>query len=179
MDARRGDAERKYQQHRGAIYPKVAAQVRKLHERGDATAINHRALVRWRETWVPLHGTREVGDWDWEALQKEYARKAKRLDVAIWAGDDLCGLVVGAATSTAVTLWYIEGWVASHPLQGYVIDIADIAATALALQIGLTKVRIMNPVPDRLEDYEALDYRVVKGCSPMVMEKGVPNNVEG
>lgn len=173
---RRGDAEARYGLVRRGIYAILERQLRPIVPGIQVTGITGAALRRWRETWVATHDAdpRETGDWDWEALRQEFA-DARRFDVALWDGETLCGLILGKVSNgrNHVSIYYIESYKGDHSLRGRMLEIADIAGTAFAIEIRARRVRIVNPATGLVKDYIELGYVEVPGCVPPCMEKGV------
>lgn len=173
MEMNRGNAEHRYGRYRTKVYGVLSGELEPLG--GRASPINYRAIERWRETWLPLSDPEdERPDWDWEALRNRYSGP-KRLDVALWAGDDLCGMILGHVSNgrNHVSLEYIASWRARHPLRGRILQLADIAGTVFAHQIGGRAVRVVEPADGLIERYSTLGYRPIPGCVPICLEKGV------
>lgn len=176
MDNRRGNAEYLYGGHRTKVRARLTSFMHPIDPLAYASPINHLAIEAWKQTWKPLHGgPRPCGDWDWCALQSQYAREPKRLDIAIWSEVTLCALIIGKLSNgrKRVNLEFIESYAGDHPLKGYILDLADIAGTAFAYEIDISRVAIVQPAQGLIGAYEAMGYRVVEKTAPPCMEKGV------
>ena len=78
---------------------------------GDIDAL---ALQTWTHTWTGVHPS-GAGKWNWEARVDQLPRRPAVLPMAIWHGQDLCGLAVGQASRKratgvrhTVTLTFVE-----------------------------------------------------------------------
>jgi hypothetical protein len=188
MDPNRGDAERRYRTYRSGVHRELESVLQLRVPTASVTGINFHALRAWKQQWLPTHvKPRQGGQWNWEELRASYQNEPKRLEVAIWAGDQLCGLILGRMSTgrNFVSIEYVEGYDGEHPFGGKILGYADIAGIAFADQVSgrveqepgnwaARKVRIVNPAEGLVEKYRELGYEIVPGSVPTCMEKGVP-----
>ncbi|MBX3223602.1 MAG: hypothetical protein KF795_24030, partial [Labilithrix sp.] len=86
--------------------------------------------------------------WDWERYARHYrhARYA-RLELAIWAGTELCGLALGkfSPAETVLQMNFVEGAPHAHPLKGYVLEVAVTHGIILGSAYGSKVFRVTKP----------------------------------
>ena len=105
----------------------------------DLTDINRHSLRAWEQQWLPaMPAGKEWSDWDWSRGMARWRKCADRFEVAVWSGNQLCGLAVGkpSAGRGNLSLHAIQGSpIENHPLKGkilpIVIDTAGAYGTAL------------------------------------------------
>ena len=150
-------AEARYARFRERAYRKAEDEIGLLSENGHLGPITMAALIRWLDTWAPLRTGRErYGEWDWGELRQQYLMP-KRFELAIWHGEDLCGLAIGTASdgNTLVSIRYLEGWpLVGHHFQGRVLQIIAVAVAAYGREIGAQKMRFVDPYEDLIPLYE-------------------------
>jgi hypothetical protein len=79
--------------------------------------------------------------------------------VAVWSGDELCGLAIGKTRQQFCRVDYLEGSPSpTHSLKGYVTVIVSGAAVAYATALGRTEVRLTDPLPEVIPHYQALGF---------------------
>jgi hypothetical protein len=114
------------------------------------TRITARVLGVWRTTWLPVAPPHAgAGGWDWARIVAAQPRSPDNLDLAIWSGDVLCGLMVGrpSRSRTRLLLELVEGApFVPHPLQGRVLDVSLLVAEYYARGVGARRLRLMNPL---------------------------------
>ena len=78
------------------------------------TDLDDHALTTWERSWLGTHPS-GAGGWNWRTLLESLPRRAAVLPVAIWYGNDLCGLALGQLSRRrfngsrhTVTLTYVE-----------------------------------------------------------------------
>jgi hypothetical protein len=78
------------------------------------TDIDAHALATRERTWSGVHPS-GAGGWNWPGLVERLPSRAAVLPIAIWYGNDLCGLALGQASRHradgcrhTVTLTYVE-----------------------------------------------------------------------
>jgi type II secretory pathway pseudopilin PulG len=180
----------------------AAARARHANERADAyelaredaledglsgpglrmTDIDTRALAVWHQTWRGRHPS-GAGNWDWPALVQRLPHRAAVLPVAIWHGNDLCGLVLGYASRRrangsrhTVSLTHVERRPEPPdvPLRGGIISIAVQVALRYGLAIGARRLRLRNPDRKLLGFYESLGFEIAwKGETAPYCEREV------
>jgi hypothetical protein len=107
------------------------------------TSIDRLALGAWERDW-------QIGEiWPWPWLMDRH-KGVGRFEMALWSGEFLCGLAVGVAKRDRyVAIKYIQGWQKyPRPLQGEVIPAGAFCGASYAVEMGASKVRFDNPVPD-------------------------------
>lgn len=144
--------------------------------------IDRRALEVWSRSWSGRHRF-GAGGWDWPTLIERQPRRAAILSVAIWYGDDLCGLALGHASRPnansirrTVTLTHVERRPEPPdvPLRRRVIPISIAVAEGYGLLLGASRVRLQNPDQNLLRHYERLGFAVVwKGDKPIYCEREI------
>lgn len=146
----------RYSRKRERAYRRTEKEIGLPAEGGRLSPITGGALERWEATWVPLHtGRAQYGEWDWAALRQQF-RDPDRFEVAIWSGQELCGLAIGKASNgrTLVSVRFLEGSPRrNHPFEGRVIRICAAAADGYGLEIGAQKVHFVDPYPAVIPNY--------------------------
>jgi hypothetical protein len=133
------------------------------------TDIDPHALDVWRATWDGAHPL-GYGGWEWPGLVERISRRPSAFQVAIWSGEQLCGLAVGRMSKRrpsgrrhTVSVHFLEGNPhREHPLRGRVADIAIGAAEAYARVLGARRVRLIDPLPGVFHIYLRLGYIIAR-----------------
>jgi len=113
--------------------------------------------LRTAETWL---GPSRQADWDWREVAKR--PKANRFELAVWHGEQLCGLAFGPADVRFVGLEYLEGNPdAAHPLKGRLLTIVIATVEAQVVTSGAAEARLLGGKPALVPFYEALGYKLV------------------
>jgi hypothetical protein len=146
------------------------------------TDIDEFALQAWTHTWTGVHPS-GAGKWNWEARVDQLPHRPAVLPMAIWNGEDLCGLAVGQASRKratgvrhTVTLTLVERRPEPPdvPLRGKVIYLAITAARAYGITLGARRLRLRNPDRNLLWYYQLLGFDVVwKGDEPLYCEQEI------
>jgi hypothetical protein len=146
---------------------------------GDIDAL---ALQTWTHTWTGVHPS-GAGKWNWEARVDQLPRRPAVLPMAIWHGQDLCGLAVGQASRKratgvrhTVTLTFVERRPEPPdvPLRGKIIYLAITAARAYGITLGARRLRLRNPDRNLLWYYQLLGFEVVwKGDEAIYCEQEI------
>jgi hypothetical protein len=144
--------------------------------------IDARALEVWHATWRGVHPY-PAGNWNWPGLVERLPRRAAVLPIAIWYGDDLCGMALGYASRRrsngsrhTITLTHVERRPEppAVPLKGYTVAIAVNVALKYGLSMGARRLRLRNPDRKLLGYYQGLGFAVVwKGEIPVYCEQEV------
>jgi hypothetical protein len=158
----------------------VTAQLRALHDaRAVATysvaqrflrarapfqlgPIDAAACTAFTQSWV-AHPQRWPS-WDWHALSAKYYRHHyARLDLAVWSGPTLCGLVLGrfSRAETVLQLNFIEGAPGPHPLRGDVLNLGVTFGEILGEAYGAKVLRVTCPAPHVVAALAQKGYRDV------------------
>ncbi|HYW14160.1 MAG TPA: hypothetical protein VE871_19500, partial [Longimicrobium sp.] len=115
--------------------------------------IDERALATWQHTWRGIHPS-QAGGWKWPSLLERLPHRAAVLPIAIWYGDDLCGLALGQASRRrlnhsrhTITLTFVERRPEPPPvpLRGQVIAIVTAIAREYGLIVGARHLRLRAP----------------------------------
>jgi len=104
-------------------------------------------------------------------------RRAAVLPIAIWYGEDLCGLALGYASRRraagirhTISLTYVERRPAppAVPVRKHVIPLAVAAAQNYGSAVGASRLLMRNPDPGLLWYYHALGFEVAwRGARPL------------
>jgi hypothetical protein len=98
---------------------------------------------------------REIG-WSWGDACRHYRRNhMARIELAIWNGDELCGLMLGKASEgrLVVKVNYLQGsTLPTHALRGWITDIATRCAELFARAIDADWVAIQEPAVGLIGD---------------------------
>ena len=120
------------------------------------TPIDRAALRAYERSWtVHRHWTGE-GGWPWDLLVKRYLKKPRAFHAALWEGDELCGLAVGAVSrgKQQITLHYMESSPKrDHPLRRRVRTLLFEAVLAYGRFLRTGNVFLRNPLPGALPLY--------------------------
>jgi hypothetical protein len=112
--------------------------------------------LRQADTWL---GPSRRADWDWREVVKR--PKPNRFELALWHGEQLCGLAFGPANTQVVCMEYLEGNPdAVHPLKRRVADIAIATLETHVRVSGAVEARLLGPKPALVSYYEAFGYRL-------------------
>jgi len=128
------------------------------------THITETALAQasaWRELYVVRGRPDHEPGWDWGKTLKKFRRRPRRVELAIWVDEQLCGLALGHISDAHIvaTIHYLEGSPDSHLLAGSVGVIATRYLEVLGVSVGVREVSIERPVPDLIEYYKKLGFR--------------------
>lgn len=118
--------------------------------------ISRSTLEVWKEQW-PKWPKTELNQFDWDEIHKRF-REPDSFKFAIWADDELCGLVVGTTSGQSIKVRFIEGSPnPSCPLKGRRILIA-LEAVALYGQLRGKRELVLEPINQKLIDVYENDY---------------------
>lgn len=131
--------------------------------------IDAHTLAVWEQSWRGVHPS-GAGGWRWPTLVESLPRRAAVLPIAIWYGDDLCGMALGHASRRrlnrsrhTVTLTHLERRPGppTVPLRGHVASRAILAARRYGEAVGARRLRLLNPDRHLLSYYEGLGFEIV------------------
>lgn len=91
--------------------------------------------------------------WDWSYTLRQYRKNPKRFELAIWVGEHLCGLALGAPSGSDLhcSVVYLESDPAdTHPLHGLVFLIALTHLETYARLLNKRQTRLVSPVDQRI-----------------------------
>lgn len=109
---------------------------------------------QWR---LPVH--RDWIELDWWQLRRS---QANRIDVTIRCRRFLCGLMLARRSRNrfCITLRYLEGNPAKHPLSGYVLPITLIVAESFADAYKIRQVCVSRPEKSLIPVYVSHGYEL-------------------
>jgi hypothetical protein len=120
----------------------------------------------WRRQYIGDLAQR-LPKWDWADAILKYRRKPRRVELAIWHKQQLCGLVMGRVSARRIvaSIHLIEASPNDHPLSGSITLIATRYLSTLAGVLSCKETSIDRPEPSLIEWYERLGFkhRVVRG----------------
>ncbi|WP_299948401.1 hypothetical protein [uncultured Microbulbifer sp.] len=118
----------------------------------ELCAIDHRALVSVK-TWENLPERKVC--WDWTFAARYKALWPKIFDMSVWFGNTLCSLSLGRPTykGTEMRLDFIERSPKNCPHAGEMFRVSLLAFETYGNLIGASKIRIMQPMNDKLVNY--------------------------
>lgn len=164
-------AQRKYAQVRAHAYAKV---VKELQQSGRVQAsvritdLDRHALTAFRSQWAGQSHPTGVPVWDWPELVAPVRRRPTGLHLAIWSGEQLCGLAVGRASArtksgvrNTLSVHRAASTPLPHPLRRLIIPIVIACAVEHGRALGASELRLMNPLPGALPLYVGLGFTVV------------------
>ena len=144
------------------------------------TDLDRTTLDAWARTWV--QGRPFGGGWDWKRISRPFRRRPAGFHLALWHGEVLCGLAVGRASAKraggvrhTLSLHYIEGAPdPEHPLVGRVALLVITAASLYARELGVSRLRLVDPLPGVLPLYSRLGFNVAASRGqPVYWEKRI------
>lgn len=141
----------------------VVTQNLTTSERVRLTGLDHCVHTAWREQWKPRLATSDKRDdrfGCWSQYTPSYKMPETRgrridfcpyaywpggLEFAVWHGDVLCGMAHGGYKNeylrNFVSVKIVEGHPKfRHPLIGKILPLIHLAASAYAMELGVTKV---------------------------------------
>lgn len=97
----------------------------------------------------------------WDHIPDWKRKDAKGLDLAIWYGQNLCGLCYATPRRSALCLKVVllqSDPYRSHPLRGLIAPIAILAADFYARMLGCREIEIQAPDPNVVFYYRDLGF---------------------
>lgn len=177
----RAESEAKYRAARAFAMGELEPEIRDLTGQDvslrdiDQTALD--AASAWRSAYAGVGKADYLPAWDWGKEARRFKRRSRRLELAIWVGDVLCGLAIGRISDRCIvaTIHLLEGNPAGNPLGGNVIPIATRYLEVLAATIGCREASIESPVPTLVERYRSAGYvkEVFKGKKIVRLKKAI------
>ena len=159
----RANAERRYELHRTAARAKAQELIAPTFEPMPVmlTGIGQSALDAFAAQWAG-HPARVV-NWPWPEMMAGARRNyPTRFEVAVWAGEALCGLAWGHVGKDYCGVNYLEGNPEpNHPLKGSVAVVVSGAVTAYATALARPEVRFIDPLPEVVGLYEQMGFTLV------------------
>jgi len=167
-------ARRRHADIRSEVYSYVRDQyirAGRVTEDLRITDIDRTAMEAWSGTWMGRRHAAHAGAWNWSLLMDSMPRRAAILPVALWSGDDLCGLALGRASRHrptgvrhTVTLTHVERRPEPPPvaLRGEIVLLSLSIATAYGRSVGASRLRLGYPEPRLIGWYERLGFVVAR-----------------
>jgi hypothetical protein len=140
-------------------------------------------LVAWRTAWRGDHPS-GYGNWNWDRILRRAWRRPSAFHVALWSGEQLCGLGVGRLSKRTlvgvrhtISVHFIESaHDARHPLRRRVAPLVISAAEAYGKLAGASRIRLMEPLPGIVSLYEGLGFTVARKAGQSVYcERRIPS----
>jgi hypothetical protein len=153
----------------------------------ELTEIDDMALEDWRHFWPPRHpGAHYDGNYPWHDIMSQLRANPRRLDLAMWANERLCGLCAGATSKNKanVSIHFLERYHGPNPMAGFVLHIAVHFAESYARVLGEAyptvrgrqRLTVRSPTHGALPTYESLGFRLVeRGGKARFCEREVGN----
>lgn len=127
----------------------------------DITPDALQRALSWGDCYTSLGREHHRPGWDWEKALRKFRRRPRRVELAIWIEDELCGLALGRISDRCVvaTIHFIEANPLNHPLTGKLVPVATRYLEVLATSLGAQEISIEQPVPDLIEYYKSIGFR--------------------
>lgn len=159
------EKEQEYWEYRDISHTNVAEILAiELNLDVQLTDISDRALqivTAWRSFYRGELSKRAPG-WIWEREVKKYRRHYQRVELAIWSGSTLCGLMIGRVSDRRVvaSIHLIESNPGTNPLQGNIAVIGTRWLIAFAMTCKCKEVAIDRPIPELMNYYRSLGFTI-------------------
>jgi hypothetical protein len=140
-------------------------------------------LTAWRATWRGGHPS-GYGNWNWDRILHRAWRRPSAFHVAIWSGEQLCGMGVGrlskrrhAGIRHTISMHFIESAHDNrHPLRGTIAPLVISASEAYGELAGASRIRLIEPLPGVVPMYESFGFTVAwKAGQPVYCERRIPS----
>lgn len=152
-------AEEKYKALRSLAMSAVEDEINQLltHVTVRLTHITSEALdlaVAWRKAYYDKRENHEPG-WNWTAELNRFRSRPRRIELAIWGNDVLCGLALGRISDKkiVVTIHLIESNPTNNPLKAKIVPIAAQFIEVLGNTLGVREISIERPVNSLIDFY--------------------------
>jgi hypothetical protein len=138
-------------------------------------------LAAWRSTWRDAHPS-GFGNWNWERILRRAWRRPSAFHVAVWSGEQLCGLGAGRLSKRrlvgvrhTISLHFIESaHDAGHPLRHTIAALVISAAEGYGRLVGASRIRLIEPLPGVIHIYQELGFEVAhKAGQPVYCERRI------
>ncbi|XLZ71755.1 hypothetical protein ABT364_07235 [Massilia sp. SR12] len=177
----RAESERKYRDARSLAMTVLEPEVQELTGLPvRLKGIDQAALAAadaWRETYRDLGRDAHRPGWNGNKEAKRFGGRSRRVELAIWLDDTLCGLALGRISDRRVvaTIHLLEGNPVANPLSGRVIPIASRFLEVLAITVGCREAAIDSPVPGLVHRYRAMGFtkEVTRGKKVIRLAKSI------
>jgi hypothetical protein len=118
------------------------------------TAIDDDCLDILESTWPDP-------EFNWRVIDTHFKRNdTDRFEVAIWSGEQLCGVASGRASNGPdnVTIHFVERLMQDNPLRGRIALLATETADRYAKILQKQRVKLKDPFPDAIVVYQRLRF---------------------
>lgn len=174
-----GRQRRKYLSIKQMVYETILAEICPYigPSLTDLTEINWSAIRAWESQWRPSMPQGKIwSDWDWRTDTRAWKRHVDCFEVAVWSGNQLCGLGVGkpSANRNNMSVYLLQGSpVANHPLSGKILAIVLDVAAAYGTALGCRELRLVRPLSGMVGKYQSLGFRLVSssGSAPYCVRR--------
>jgi hypothetical protein len=119
--------------------------------------IDDTALLVWGATW-------NGGNFQWPEIVHHFRKDTDRFEVAVWKGEDLCGLATGRVSHGLdnVTVHFLERRPGHTPLKGRIAQIVLDMADNYAKILGKQRVKIKDPWEGAIPTYRGLGFSLAE-----------------
>jgi hypothetical protein len=132
----------------------------------DITDIDAKALTCWERQWRPnMPSGKSWSDWNWPEDSLRWEKHIDRLSIAVWSGEQLCGLALGKPSQARnnLSIYLLQGSpVESHALKGKVLPIVIDVASAYGTALGCRELRLVKPLSGMVGKYQDLGFQLEK-----------------
>lgn len=160
-----------------SLFPVIAALINEeLEEPLFLTTILEQQLKE-AESWHD-HPARLV-QWDWRQILHKFRKKPKRIDVAFYCQNILCGLMTAGISRgrVCVNIRYLEANPdPGHPLKGIFMFLALRQAELFATFGNFKLVSVTQPDPALVNTYKQFGYELVESDRKRVLRKVPPKH---
>lgn len=173
----RQEAEYRYAEIRQAVRAMVEPDVQELTRLPIKLADITLEAVEIADGWHPTYANSDrTPGWSWRSEYLRFRRRPRRVELALWHGETLCGLALGRISDRCVvaTIHLIESNPSDdNPLDSLVAAIVSRFLETLGVRLGCTEVSIEAPVPALLDHYRSLGFtrEVSKGKRVIRLKK--------
>ncbi len=130
------------------------------------------------DTWY-LHPSRMV-TWKWREILHKRRKKPKRLDVAFYCTDVLCGLMTASISRgrVGINIRYVEASPdPNHPLKGNFLYLALWQAELFATFTNCKQVSVSQPNPLLVQMYKDFGYEMVESDRKRELRGAIPKHL--
>lgn len=118
----------------------------------------------------------EAGSYPWECIQEWKRKDAKGFDLALWYGQELCGLCYATPRKSVIQIKVVllQGKPdRTHPLRGLVAPLSLLATDFYARMLRCTEIEIQDPDAGAIRYYLALGF-TFDAAGRLVISVGAP-----
>lgn len=141
---------------------------RLLGGRVRLTGLDLPAIAAWETMWRDRPHWTGAGGWAWDRLARRFGRRPQCFHLAVWSGDQLCGLAAGRVSRRTrvgarnlVSVHFMESAPdREHPLRGWIVPLVLQCAAAYGAMLGASRLVLREPLPGVLPLYRKLGFTV-------------------